>query len=108
MDAKGLGPSPFRDMIVEIHTKRFDENRVKYYSAANNRMMFREAMGSVKQITGNEVPVFLEFSKHYNLPSANFFKERFIKTCKNLREFMDFCIHRLDSDILKADHTFRV
>lgn len=108
LDEKATGPSAIRSTILELHAKRYDEKRVMYYGCVATRMDHQAENPSIIMLTGDDVPIFPEFDEYCSVPSSNFFRDRFVKLCESMKDFWDFCVHRLDSKILKADHTFRV
>ena len=79
-----------------------------YYSLINECIKYQKSEGSLATIDNSAVPIFPDFREVARIPSETFFQDRFLVECENLRSFWDFCIQRLDSVILKADHTFNV
>ena len=106
LDPKGIGPSRFRSTVLELHSQEFDRKMVQYYGAARSRL---EATHEPLPITNRHlVPLFPDFGDMYKVPGSNYFKTAFINVCRSMRSYWDFSIQRLDSKILKVDHTFEV
>jgi hypothetical protein len=108
LDEKGMGPSSLRSMILELHTLRFDSRKLQYYGFAVSRKEYRDKHGSLDPVVGDDVPHFPEFDEVAVVPSSSYFKDALIKYCSSLRDYWDYSIHRRDSTVVKADHTFKV
>ena len=63
---------------------------MQYYSAINESRNVQKFHGGIFSDSEN-VPIFPGFAEISNIPSANYFKDRFIAYCDSFRSFWDFC-----------------
>jgi hypothetical protein len=108
LDEKGVGPTPFRKLLLEMHSKKFHEKELHYYSACNALNMYRSSHGSVKPLGIEDFPLFPDFKDLITIPRSNFFKGIFVHLCKQQEPYWDYMTHRLDSRFIKVDESYKV
>lgn len=75
LDAKGVGPTPFKNLVIELHAKIYHEKMLHYYSSCLAIQKFRISQGSVDPLNSRSIPLFPEFEELVSIPSSNFFRQ---------------------------------